>query len=87
MYIDDILLMEKTWEDHIFLLDQVLTTLGQRGVKLKLPKCSFGKTQLNFLGHVVGREGVSKFSEYIRAVVEYPQPTTPKQMQQFLGLV
>ena len=87
VYIDDILLMEKTWEDHIALLDQVLTTLGQRGVKLKLPKCSFGKTQLNFLGHIVGRDGVSKSAEYIRAVVEYPQPTTPKQMQQFLGLV
>ena len=87
VYIDDILLMEKTWEDHLVLLDQVLTTLGQRGVKLKLSKCSFGKTQLSFLGHIVGRDGVSKSAEYIKAVVEYPQPTTPRQMQQFLGLI
>ena len=35
------------------LLDKVLSSLGKRGVKIKLSKCQFAKPQIQFLGHLV----------------------------------
>ena len=87
VYIDDILVMEQTWEKHLDLLDKVLTTLGKRGVKIKLSKCQFAKPQIQFLGHLVSRDGISKPPEYIKAIAEYKLPTTTSEMRKFLGLV
>ena len=45
VYIDDILIMEESWEKHMKLVDQVLKTLAKNGIKVKPSK---HRKKLNF---------------------------------------
>jgi len=52
----------------------------------KLSKCSFGQTQIDYLGHVVSRDGVKVDETKIQAIKQWPVPTSIKQLRAFLGL-
>ena len=54
VYLDDILVFSKTWEDHLKHVKQTLDVLKKENLYVKLSKCEFGKTSLNYLGHIVG---------------------------------
>jgi hypothetical protein len=87
VYIDDILIMTVTFEEHLVLVRKVLTTLIKNGIKIKVQKCEFFKGSVNFLGHVIGADGIRKSPEFIDKIKNYPKPTTVTQLRQFLGLV
>ena len=48
VYIDDVLVVSKCWQDHVVHLECVFRALQEAGLKCKLSKCSFGK-RLNIL--------------------------------------
>jgi len=52
----------------------------------KLSKCSFGQTQIDYLGHVVSRDGVKVDETKIQAIKQWSVPTSIKQLRAFLGL-
>eukprot|EP00253_Pinus_taeda_P034532 PITA_34532 len=54
VYLDDILIFRKTWEEHLKHVKQKLYVLKREKLYVKLSKCEFGKTSLNYLGHIVG---------------------------------
>ena len=58
VYLDDIIVFSKTEEEHLVNLDMVMKELQQHKLFAKLSKCSFAQTELLFLGHIVGRDGV-----------------------------
>jgi len=43
VFIDDILIYSKSWEEHLQHIRQVLTILQQNHFHVKLTKCSFAK--------------------------------------------
>ena len=53
----------------------------------KFSKCEFWMDKVRFLGHVVGTDGISVDPEKIRAIIDWPAPTTPTEVRSFLGLV
>ncbi|KAJ9523909.1 hypothetical protein QJQ45_022343 [Haematococcus lacustris] len=59
VYIDDILVMSNTPEEHVQHLRQVLQLMRENKFYAKLAKCEFNKTQLAFLGHIVGSKGIA----------------------------
>ena len=87
IYIDDILILGRTFEEHLKLVNRVLAILQKHGLKIKLSKCSWFQTEVQFLGHLVGRTGMQKLPEYVKKVEEFPKPTTVREMRGFLGLV
>ena len=54
VYLDDILIFSKTWEEHLKHVKKTLDVLKREKLYVKLSKCEFGKTSLNYLGHIVG---------------------------------
>ena len=86
-YLDDILIMNRNFEDHLEEVRKVLNCLGDHGLKVKPKKCQMFKHEVKFLGHMVSADGLSPNTEYIKAVLEYPVPTTVKQVHSFLGMV
>ena len=87
VYIDDILIMTETFEQHIDLVSKVLTTLMNNGIKVKINKCELFKKEVSFLGHIISNKGIQKAPEYIEKIQQYPKPTTVTELRQFLGLV
>ena len=51
-----------------------------------MSKCAFGKEEVEYLGHIAGREGVKVDPKKIQAMQEWPQPKTLKSLRGFLGL-
>lgn len=87
VYIDDILVMETDFQKHFELVAKVLSTLETHGIKLKMSKCKWFQSSVEFLGHVIGSDGIQKSEAYIKKVDEFPRPTTVQEVRQFLGLV
>ena len=87
VYIDDILIMENSWESHLVLLDKVLGTLIKNGIKIKPAKCCFGQKKVKFLGHIIEPEGVRKDPGYMESISKYEKPSTVKELRAFLGII
>ena len=83
---DDILIYSKTWEDHLLHLQEAFSILLKNQLYVKKQKCAFGQCTVEYLGHLVSREGVSVDPTKIKVILEWPAPTTVKQLRGFLGL-
>ena len=62
-------------------------SLKAAGLKLKPSKCELFKKQITYLEHVVGQEGVTTDHDKIKAVTEWPTPTTVTEVRSFLSFV
>ncbi|KAH7697125.1 gagpol and env protein precursor [Aphelenchoides avenae] len=86
IYLDDILIATKTLEEHLQVLEKVLTKLREYNLRLKPKKCAFLKTETAFLGHVISAEGLKTDAEKIEKLLAFPVPMNPTDMRSFLGL-
>ncbi|KAK1652704.1 hypothetical protein QYE76_070509 [Lolium multiflorum] len=86
VFVDDVLIYSKSLEDHAKHLAEVFQLLAQNQLFLKKSKCSFVQKSLEYLGHIIGAEGVATDPAKIAAVQNWPQPTNLKQLRGFLGL-
>ena len=85
-YIDDICIFSHSWDDHIKHLDTVLERIQNAGLTVKPKKCSVGRSQVEYLGHVIGSGTIQPKDDKIQAVKEFPRPLTKKNVRAFLGL-
>ncbi|KAG7564224.1 Retrotransposon gag domain [Arabidopsis suecica] len=86
VYFDDILIYSRNLEDHLVHLEMVLATLREEKLYANFKKCVFGTNELVFLGFVVSEQGLRVDQEKIRAIEEWPTPTTVSQVRSFHGL-
>jgi len=86
VFLDDILVYSPSWEDHLTHLRVILDKLRQTQFYAKLSKCSFGKTQIQYLGHIISDVGVATDPEKTAAMEKWPIPTTTTELRGFLGL-
>jgi hypothetical protein len=86
VFFDDILIYSKTWPTHLAHVDQVLHLLSKHHLFLKQSKCAFGASKVEYLGHIVGKDGVTVDPRKIEAMQNWLRPKTLKVMRGFLGL-
>ena len=84
-YLDDILVYLNTQREHTTHVKDVLRCLRQAGLKLKPEKCEFNKLEVEFLRYIIGINGIKMDPNKITAIRDWPQPTTVKEVQAFLG--
>jgi hypothetical protein len=58
VFFDDIPIYSHTWDAHLLHVDKVLLFLQENQLLVKKTKCSFGASEVEYLGHIVGRNGV-----------------------------
>lgn len=87
VYLDDILVYSRTEEQHLRDLELVLARLQEHELYAKLSKCDFFKTEVDFLGHIVGKDGIKVDPTKVQTVKDWPTLTSVKDIQSFLGLV
>jgi hypothetical protein len=85
VYLDDILVYSKTYEEHVQHVRYVLTALRDADLRIKAEKTEFYKQEVKFLGYIVSREGLKMDSKKIEAITSWPKPSTVKEVQSFLG--
>ncbi|XP_010546480.1 PREDICTED: uncharacterized protein LOC104818561 [Tarenaya hassleriana] len=86
VYFDDILVFSRSEEEHATHLEQVLCTLRKESLYANLKKCSFCTDEIVFLGFVVSSKGLRVDEEKIKAIKEWPTPTTIGHVRSFHGL-
>lgn len=86
-YIDDILIFSKTFEEHLKHINLVLDAVYKEGFKLKLEKCNFARSSIKYLGHIIENNSVRPLTDNLKAIENFPQPKTKKNVRQFLGKI
>ena len=86
VFIDDILIYSKTEEEHAEHLKIVLEALRKEKMYAKFSKCEFWLERVQFLGHVIDKDGISVDPSKVEAVSNWEQPRTPTKVRSFLGL-
>ena len=85
IYLDDIIIFSKTPKDHIVRLRKVFEKLDEAGLRLKPNKCEFFKDRLEYLGHIVCKQGIETNPKKIMAIANWPWPKNITQFRSFLG--
>ena len=87
VYLDDILIASSSDKENINDLNAVFRRLKEHGLVIRLEKCIFGVSCLEFLGHQVSKDGSRPTQAKVEAIQNFPQPSTVKGLQEFLGMV
>jgi hypothetical protein len=74
VYLDDILVFNRTWDEHVRHVKQVFDTLQREKLYVKISKCEFGKTALVYLGHIMGGGKLKIDPSKIDVIVKWPEP-------------
>ncbi|MCW4334348.1 MAG: RNase H-like domain-containing protein, partial [Candidatus Thiodiazotropha endolucinida] len=85
LYLDDIIVFSKTFDEHMAHLETVFERLEQSGLKLKAKKCYFFSKEVTFLGHTVSENGIKPDFSKIEAVKCIHRPTNVTELRKFLG--
>jgi len=86
LYIDDLIIYSKTWEEHVKKLEKVLTVMKEVNLKAKRAKCRFAMSEITYLGFRVSKDGVQPDDEKICKIRDTPAPRDAKELRGFLGL-
>ncbi|KAI3702757.1 hypothetical protein L6452_28509 [Arctium lappa] len=86
VFIDDILVYSKNEEEHEQHLREVLEVLRRERLYAKFSKCDFWLPEVQFLGHIVSKEGVKVDPAKIEAMTNWEPPNNPSEIRSFLGL-
>lgn len=86
VFFDDILIYSPSLEAHAEHLMEVLGILRQNNFFIKLSKCTFCSSKVDYLGHIISNGLLHADPSKIEAMVVWPRPKTLKQLRGFLGL-
>jgi hypothetical protein len=85
VYLDNILIFSKSREEHVGHVKEVLKRLQQNHLYGNPKKCDFFVDRVTYIGPVITPEGISMEKDKVQAVLEWPAPTSVKEVQSFLG--
>ena len=87
VYIDDILITGTSTDEHLSTVDEVLEKLETAGLKLNKSKCFFLRPSIEYLGHIIDKDGLHPTTEKVRAIQEAPQPRNVGELRSFFGII
>ena len=86
VFFDDILIYNRDLKAHLNHMRAVLEVLRKNELYANKKKCSFARSRVDYLGHIISGEGVEVDPEKIRAIKEWPIPANVREVRRFLGL-
>jgi len=84
-YMDDLLIYAKTVEEHDRIVQEVFRRLRENKLAISPDKCVWQQAEVEFLGYLIGREGIKMSQEKVEAVLEWKSPSSRTEVQSFLG--
>lgn len=86
-FIDDMIVAGDDEKDHKMQLFKTLERLQDYGFKLRLDKCKFGKSSVDFCGHTIDSQSIRPHPGKLNTIQELPMPSNIQQTRAFLGAV
>lgn len=85
LYIDDIIVIGRTENEHLANLESVFKLLRYRNLKLNAEKCRFFQHEVTFLGHKCTSEGILPDNSKINSIKNYPRPHDKDPVKRFVA--
>ena len=86
VYLDDIMVYSRNIEEHLHHLELVFKKLKENRLYVKLKKCEFLKSSVEYLGHIVGNNSIKPDTNKVEAIQQWPVPKDSKEVMSFMGL-
>ncbi|GFY04215.1 retrovirus-related Pol polyprotein from transposon 17.6 [Trichonephila clavipes] len=86
VYLDDIIIMGRSFEEHLKNIRLLLQKLKEANLKLSPSKCRLFQREVTYLGHIVSTKGVQTDLNKISGVKDWNCPMDVHQLWNFLGL-
>ena len=83
IYIGDVVIYSKTFEEHLQHIEKVLKKLREVRMMIKMKKCTWAKRNVEYLGHIVGNEGLKPSPRLIEKVKKMKVPRNRKDIKSF----
>ncbi|KAK4314756.1 hypothetical protein Pmani_013983 [Petrolisthes manimaculis] len=85
-YLDDLVVVSDTWEEHRQRLHQLFERLQMAGLVINLAKCDFARATITYLGHVVGQGHSASLLAKVEAILDFPVPKDRRSLRRFLWM-
>ena len=86
IYLDDVIVFGKDFDEHIQRLEEVLQRFQEAGLKLKPAKCFFFQKQVKFLAHLISAKGIEPDPGNVEKIVNWPAPKDVTGVHAILGM-
>ena len=86
VYIDDILIFSKNFDEHLDHLDKVFQNLRVANLRIHPGKCRFAVQEIVYLAHRINSFGIKIDDSKYQAIETYPVPRNVKNVRAFLGM-
>lgn len=86
VFFNDILIYNRTWEEHLQHIETMLRILEEQQFYAKLSKCEFGMTKMLYLGHIIRVDEVRVHEEKIRVIKDWSEPRNMIELRGFIGI-
>ena len=87
-FLDDILIVSNgSLDEHKSYVMKCLQRLDDENFRTNLPKCHFGKLEIDWLGYHISQSGISSLESKTAAILTLEAPKTLKKLRSFLGAV
>jgi len=85
-FVDDVLVETETKKGHNEIVEEILKKLEENDLYIKPEKCVWKVWKIEFLGVVIGPNGIEIEKEKVNGVLSWPEPKNVKDVRKFLGL-
>ena len=84
-FLDDVLVLGQSFDQHLQNLSLVLERFIQYGIKLKPKKCELFRPEVEYLGRIIGRDGIRIKPEAVETMKKWDIPKSTKDVERFCG--
>ena len=85
--VDDILLWDEDYDDHLLHITEVLNRCREHGITLNAEKMNLAAKSVSFCGYTISHNGMAAADEKVKAIAEFPTPSNITDLRSFMGLV
>ncbi len=85
VYLDDIIVFSKSYDEHLDHLKQVFVALSDRHFVLNPPKCELLVQQIDYLGHTINKDTLKPMTQKIEVILNMKDPHTLSAANKFIG--
>ena len=87
VYLDDVIIYSNNLDEHKRYIKAVLEKIREANLKLKPSKCQWFQTELKFVGHLVGRNGIKSDLQNVEKIKNAEVSKNTMKLKRFLGMV